>query len=178
MLVFRVYDDLPLYDILNEFQKGHSHMAVVVKRSKLAVGPTENNIQSNRSGNHTPVNGNGMINPGNSPLGSRSNININNINGGDATRQQQMRRGGRQSKNILDISNTDALPSYNLDEEVVGIITMEDVMEELLQVFIFVCFELCCFLAKSPLIFFILQRAPEMSHDCQKLSNLVLCKVG
>lgn len=29
-------DDLPLYDILNEFQKGHSHMAVVVKRTKEA----------------------------------------------------------------------------------------------------------------------------------------------
>lgn len=27
-------DDLPLYDILNEFQKGHSHMAVVVRRIK------------------------------------------------------------------------------------------------------------------------------------------------
>ena len=27
----RVSEDMPLYDILNEFQKGHSHMAVVVK---------------------------------------------------------------------------------------------------------------------------------------------------
>lgn len=38
---------------------------------------------------------------------------------------------GRQN-NILDVSGS--LPSYSLDEEVVGIITMEDVMEELLQV--------------------------------------------
>lgn len=30
----RVYDCLPLYDILNQFQKGHSHMAVVVKCKK------------------------------------------------------------------------------------------------------------------------------------------------
>lgn len=30
----RVYDCLPLYDILNQFQKGHSHMAVVVKCNK------------------------------------------------------------------------------------------------------------------------------------------------
>lgn len=28
----RVSEEMPLYDILNEFQKGHSHMAVVVKR--------------------------------------------------------------------------------------------------------------------------------------------------
>jgi metal transporter CNNM len=34
VLNIRVADDLPLYDILNEFQKGHSHMAVVVKRTK------------------------------------------------------------------------------------------------------------------------------------------------
>jgi len=37
----RVADDLPLYDILNEFQKGHSHMAVVVKRTKEAGASTE-----------------------------------------------------------------------------------------------------------------------------------------
>jgi metal transporter CNNM len=36
-----VADDLPLYDILNEFQKGHSHMAVVVKRTKEAGASTE-----------------------------------------------------------------------------------------------------------------------------------------
>lgn len=32
----RVHDQLPLYDILNQFQKGHSYMAVVVKRKKDA----------------------------------------------------------------------------------------------------------------------------------------------
>ncbi|XBH82482.1 hypothetical protein VPH35_071123 [Triticum aestivum] len=29
----RVSEDMPLYDILNEFQKGHSHMAVVIKQN-------------------------------------------------------------------------------------------------------------------------------------------------
>lgn len=32
-------------------------MAVVIKRTKVAVRPTENSINTNRSGNHTPVNG-------------------------------------------------------------------------------------------------------------------------
>lgn len=30
----RVSEDMPLYDILNEFQKGHSHIAVVYRGSK------------------------------------------------------------------------------------------------------------------------------------------------
>ena len=30
----RVSEDMPLYDILNEFQKGHSHIAVVYKDVK------------------------------------------------------------------------------------------------------------------------------------------------
>lgn len=28
---FRVSENMPLYDILNEFQKGHSHIAVVIR---------------------------------------------------------------------------------------------------------------------------------------------------
>lgn len=36
VFVHRVQESLPLYDILNEFQKGHSHMAVVVgQRNKV-----------------------------------------------------------------------------------------------------------------------------------------------
>lgn len=30
-LYARVSETMPLYDILNEFQKGHSHMAVVIR---------------------------------------------------------------------------------------------------------------------------------------------------
>lgn len=30
-ITFRVSEKMPLYDILNEFQKGHSHLAVVYK---------------------------------------------------------------------------------------------------------------------------------------------------
>ncbi|XAR71690.1 hypothetical protein NMG60_11018076 [Bertholletia excelsa] len=62
----RVQDNLPLYDVLNQFQKGHSHMAVVVKKED-----------------------------------------------------------GNTRKEALD-----PLPDQ---EEVIGIITMEDVLEELLQ---------------------------------------------
>lgn len=38
----RVQDSLPLYEILNQFQKGHSHMAVVVKSKQDIKGSTAN----------------------------------------------------------------------------------------------------------------------------------------
>ncbi|CAA6673725.1 unnamed protein product [Spirodela intermedia] len=88
-LCSRVADDLPLYDMLNEFQKGHSHMAVVVKQIKDTSTTVEKST----------------------------------------TTDKEMERLRQQ--NILD--DLDSLPSYPPDEEVVGIITMEDVMEELLQ---------------------------------------------
>lgn len=50
---------------------------------------------------------------------------------GDVRTQTKKSERGRHN-NILDVS--ESLPSYSMDEEVVGIITMEDVMEELLQV--------------------------------------------
>lgn len=49
----RVPDDLPLYDLLNEFQKGHSHMAVVVKQIKDASTTVE---KFNTSGSETRTN--------------------------------------------------------------------------------------------------------------------------
>ncbi|KAF2296480.1 hypothetical protein GH714_040436 [Hevea brasiliensis] len=38
----RVQENLPLYDILNEFQKGHSHMAVVVRKCNKTEKSTSN----------------------------------------------------------------------------------------------------------------------------------------
>lgn len=43
---YRVPETMPLYDILNEFQKGHSHMAVVVRRCNQAVEDTGNPPES------------------------------------------------------------------------------------------------------------------------------------
>lgn len=43
----RVRDSLPLYEILNQFQKGHSHMAVVVKSKHDIKGSAENATAEN-----------------------------------------------------------------------------------------------------------------------------------
>lgn len=43
----RVPETMPLYDILNEFQKGHSHMAVVVRQhSNVEKQAIENPVDS------------------------------------------------------------------------------------------------------------------------------------
>lgn len=85
----RVHECLPLYDILNQFQKGQSHMAVVVKSTTPL-----NDIIESASAKLNPV-----------QRGTERTININNL---------------------VSISHT--------DEQILGIITMEDVLEELLQV--------------------------------------------
>ncbi|GMP24599.1 hypothetical protein CsSME_00001807 [Camellia sinensis var. sinensis] len=43
----RVEDNLPLYDILNQFQKGHSHMAAVVKSKHSVKDSAGNAIDKN-----------------------------------------------------------------------------------------------------------------------------------
>lgn len=59
--------------------------------------------------------------------------------------------------NVLDI-DLDSLPSYPPDEEVIGIITMEDVMKELLQVGFFLIIIIISFL------FFFAIEQDHLSH--------------
>ncbi|XP_042002733.1 DUF21 domain-containing protein At5g52790-like isoform X1 [Salvia splendens] len=84
----RVHECLPLYDILNQFQKGQSHMAVVVK----STTPLNDVIES---------------------ASSKSNL------------------AQRQTDRTINVDCLVSIP--HRDEEVLGIITMEDVLEELLQ---------------------------------------------
>ncbi|KAI5657832.1 hypothetical protein M9H77_26625 [Catharanthus roseus] len=96
----RVRDSMPLYDLLNQFQKGHSHMAVVVKSKEGSDATADSKARVE------------ML---------RAKI------GTYLTERQSFQRASEEK---ITIDGSEAFPN----EEVVGIITMEDVLEQLLQV--------------------------------------------
>ncbi|CAA7393774.1 unnamed protein product [Spirodela intermedia] len=134
----RVTEDRPLYDILNEFQKGHSHMAVVVKQIHPTEQPgmhadgvdefSETDVKLEIDG-HRP---NELSVKSYRPINKRKSL-----PGGSQSSNRGSTRGSswRSRDAFSDILkvNEAPLPSLNEDEEAVGIITMEDVIEELLQ---------------------------------------------
>lgn len=67
IICHRVYDNWPLYDILNQFLKGHSQMAAVVKgkdikydKDNSADKPSLVNINTTLNPNLTPMVGQGI----------------------------------------------------------------------------------------------------------------------
>lgn len=124
--IYRVPSDMPLYDILNEFQKGSSHMAAVVKaREKGKETPQiidEEKYEENKS-----VGGDSQLT---TPLlQAKSETVVVDIDKPSKlpiiTKQTSLQHG----------DGTNSLSSENIEDgEVIGIITLEDVFEELLQV--------------------------------------------
>ncbi|KAK9726133.1 hypothetical protein RND81_05G192400 [Saponaria officinalis] len=126
----RVPRDMPLYDILNEFQKGSSHMAAVVK-----VKQKTKNIPNVNNKDYVDTKVTGLLNP---ELRAPQLLEPDKESGSVVVDMDKQLRSA--SRNNQTASRNDATENGFRDNcedvedgEVIGIITLEDVFEELLQ---------------------------------------------
>ncbi|KAJ0980362.1 hypothetical protein J5N97_008617 [Dioscorea zingiberensis] len=129
----RVPEDMPLYDILNEFQEGHSHMAVVVKQRTTEQPSSNTNAEDLKLDIAVEKPADKSV-KSTKPIQKWKSFPTNSQGSNRGTLKSK--KWARDAADVLQIKDS-PLPKLNEDEEAIGIITMEDVIEELLQEEIF-----------------------------------------
>lgn len=125
---------MPLYDILNEFQKGLSHIAAVIKQQ----GRTVQQQSTSKYSSEVRLDILNESYKSNGGLRSRGTFNKfkSFYESGNVSCAESSKSRRWSDKYLPEVINIMEKPfsSFRQEGDVIGIITMEDVMEELLTV--------------------------------------------